>query len=113
MQDLNSVMVEGRLTRDPEIKYTGKGTAVCNLSIANNRRWKEGQEEKEETSFFDIVAWGRQAETCGEYLEKGRGVRVFGRMQQQRWESDGQKRNKIVINADHVEFMPKRERTSE
>lgn len=96
----------GNLTRDPELRYTPNGTAVANLGLAVNRRWKSGDELKEETDFFDIVVFGKQAENCGEYLHKGRPILVEGRLQQRRWETDdGQKRSKIEVVASNVQFL--------
>jgi len=106
MNDLNSILIEGRLTADPTTSYTSKGTALCTFSIAINRFYRQDQEIKEETSFLDIEAWGRLAENCGEYLHIGRGVRIVGRLRQDRWDSAGQIRSKIVAVAEHVEFKP-------
>ena len=109
MNSLNSVLVEGNLTRDPELAYTTKGTAVCKFSIANNRyiRGKEDEKAQEEVSYFDIVAFARLAEVCGEYLKKGRGVRVIGRLKQDRWtDPEGKPRSKVLIIAEHTEWKP-------
>ncbi len=104
MNNLCTVLVEGNLTRDPELSYTPKGVACCKFSIAVNRRYKQGDEYVKEVSYFDIVAWTRLAEVCGEYLKKGRGVRVVGRLKQDRWEKDGQPHSRINIVAEHCEF---------
>lgn len=107
MANLNKVFLVGNLTRDPELKYTPQGSPVCNISIAVNRRWKgkDGQDQ-EEVSFFDVEAWGRVAETSAQYLKKGRSVIVEGRLKQQRWETqDGQKRSKVIVQADNIEFL--------
>lgn len=108
MNDLNSVLIEGNLTHDPELTYTPKGTPLCKLAIAANRYYKSEDDLQNEVSYFDIECWGRQAENCGEYLSKGRGIRVVGRLKQERWESMGATRSKIVIVAEHVEFKPQR-----
>ncbi len=109
MTGFNKVILMGNLTRDPELRYNPNGTAVANLSIALSRRYKQGEELKEEVSYIDIVVWGKQAENCGQYLAKGRGVLVEGRLQQRRWETDdGQKRSKVEVVAQSVQFMPKR-----
>lgn len=109
MNNLNSVLLEGNLTRDPELRYTAKGTAVCRLSIACNRSYKQADQRQEEVSFFDVTTWSRLAEICAEYLVKGRGVRVVGRLKQDRWEDDaGQRRSKVQVVAEHVEFKPQR-----
>jgi len=108
MVSFNKVIVMGNLTRDPEIRYNPNGTAVANLGLAVNRRYKQGDENREEVSFFDVVVFGRQAENCSQYLSKGRPVLVEGRLQQRRWETDdGQKRSKVEIVAQNVSFLPK------
>jgi len=107
MNNLNSILVEGNLVRDPELSYTSKGTAVCKFVVACNRFWKQESELQKEVSFFDVSAWTRLAEVCGEYLKKGRGVRVVGRLKQDRWtDADGKPRSRIEIVAEHVEFKP-------
>lgn len=109
MTSFNKVILLGNLTRDPEVRYTPNGTAVANFAIAVNRRYKQGEETKDEVGYFDIVVFGKQAEACGQYLNKGDGILVDGRLQQRRWESeDGQKRSKVEIVAQSVNFMPKR-----
>jgi single-strand DNA-binding protein len=106
MNNLNSVLLEGNLTRDPEVKYTNSGTAVCAFSIATNRSFKKGEEWEKEVSFFDCETWGKLAENCGR-LEKGRGVRVVGRLKQNRWTTtEGKAQSKIIVVAEHVEFKP-------
>src|SRR3990170_2345716 len=107
MVNLNRVLLAGNLTRDPELKYMASGSPVCDMSIAVNRRWKgqDGQ-EKEEVSFFDVEALGRVAETSAQYLKKGRSVIIEGRLKQSRWETnEGQKRSKVIIQADSVQFL--------
>ena len=90
MNNLNSVLIEGNLVRDPELKYSPKGTAVCSFALASNRYFKQDEETQKEVSFFDVTTWSRLAEVCGEYLKKGRGVRVVGRLKQDRWtDADG------------------------
>ena len=109
MNNLNSVLIEGNLTRDPELSYTGKGTAVAKLGVANNRWFKQEEELQKETSFFDVTVWGRQAEVCEQYLKKGRGVRVVGRLRQDRWQDpEGNPHSRVEIVAEHVEFRPER-----
>jgi len=98
------VILEGNLTKDPDPSYTPKGTAVCRFTVASNRYYKQEGERQEEVGFYEIESWGRLAETCGEYLKKGRGVRVVGRLKQDRWQQNGQSRSKILIVAEHVEF---------
>ncbi len=107
MNNLNSILIEGNLVRDPELSYTPKGTAVCKFSVACNRSYKQDQELQKEVSYFDVTTWTRLAEVCGEYLKKGRGVRVVGRLKQDRWmDPDGKARSKVYIMAEHVEFKP-------
>ncbi len=114
MNNLNSVLLEGNLTRDPELRYTPKGTAVCNFSIACNRSYKQDEQRQQEVSFFDITTWSRLAEICAEYLVKGRGVRVVGRLKQDRWDDDsGQRRSRVGVIAEHVEFKPQRREDAE
>jgi len=101
----NSQALVGRLTRDPELRFTPSGDAVVNFSIANNKRWQDRvtKEWKEQTSFFDIVAWRELAEHISDSLGKGNEVMVFGRLEQSTWEEqDGTKRSKVTIAADHV-----------
>jgi len=109
MANYNKVILMGNLTRDPELRYTPAGKAVANFAIAVNRRYKVDEQWKEETDFFDIVVFGKQAENCSEYLRKGRPVLVDGRLQQRRWETDeGQKRSKIEVVAMTVQFLGSR-----
>lgn len=108
MVSMNRVILAGNLTRDPELKTLPSGAAVCSFSIAVNRKWtdKSTGEKREEVSFFDIEAWNRVAELVAQYLKKGRGVLLEGRLKQDRWETDsGDKRSKIKIQADQVQFL--------
>jgi single-strand DNA-binding protein len=112
MTSFNKVILLGNLTRDPEVRYTPNGAAVASFAIAVNRKYKQGEETKEEVSYIDIVVFGKQAESCGQYINKGDSVLIDGRLQQRRWETeDGQKRNKVEVVAERVNFMPKRART--
>ena len=106
MADLNQVYLVGNLTRDPELRFTPGGMAVCNLGLAVNRVYtdKKGEKQKE-TCFLRVVVWGKQGETCGSYLKKGRPVLVEGRLQSRSWEKDGQKQNTIEIVANRVQFL--------
>lgn len=99
--DLNSVIIIGRLCKDAELKYTQSGTAISNFSIANNRKFGD----KESVSYFDLVMWGKGAEALSPYLLKGKKIAIEGRMEQQRWESDGGKRSKVIINVGQVQFL--------
>lgn len=96
----------GRLTKDPELRYTPKGTPVSSFGLAVNYKYKQSDEMKEETTFIDIVVFGKLAEFCGQYLNKGSAVIVDGRLQQRRWESDGQQKSKIEVVAQSVNFLP-------
>lgn len=97
----------GNLTRDPELRYTPSGTPVCNFDLAFNRSYTaQGGEKKDEVCFMTIVVWGKQAESCGQYLGKGRQVLVEGHLQQRSWETpEGQKRTKVEIVAERVQFV--------
>ena len=106
MASLNKVLLIGNLTRDPEVRYTPKGTAVADLGLAVSRNFKtETGEIKEEVCFLTVVAWGRQAETSGEYLKKGSPVFVEGRLQYDTWEKNGEKRSTIKVHAERIQFL--------
>jgi single-strand DNA-binding protein len=107
MNSLNSILVEGNLTRDPVLAQTPKGTDVCNFSVASNRFYRQGEELQKEVSFFDVEVWAKNAQRCAEYLKKGRGVRVVGRLKQDRWDDqNGNRRSRVKIVGEHVEFKP-------
>ena len=111
MANVNKVMLIGNLTRDPELKYIPSGKAVCDLGLAVNRTYKKDNgEEVEEVCYLDITAWGRQAETCAEYLKKGRAVFVEGRLKYNKWDDKetGKKRSKISVVAQRVQFLGSR-----
>ncbi len=103
--DINTVVLVGRLTRDAELKYTNTGTAVCKFSLAVNRRKRSGDQWADEVSYFDIVLWGKQGEAIHQYLGKGKQVAVNGELRQNRWEQDGQNRSKIEIIALNVQLL--------
>ncbi|MCK4910006.1 MAG: single-stranded DNA-binding protein [Thermodesulfovibrionales bacterium] len=105
----NKVIMVGNLTADPELRYTAQGTPVANLRIAINSKYRSGEEFKEETLFIDVTVWGKQGESCSQYLSKGRQVLVEGRLQERSWESDGQKRSKMEIVANNVKFLGRRD----
>ncbi len=106
MASLNKVFLMGNLTRDPELRYTPNGSAVASFGLAVNRKYKQGDELKDETCFVDITVWGKQAENCAEYLSKGRGVLIEGRLSYRSWETDeGQKRSKLDVVANNVQFL--------
>ncbi len=106
---LNKAIVYGNLTRDPEIKALPSGSKVCSFSVATNRVWKDqAGAKKEAVDFHNIVVFGRQAETAAQYLKKGAGVFVEGRMQTRSWDgADGQKKYRTEIVADRVQFGPR------
>ncbi len=103
--DMNMVVLVGRLTRDPEMRYTSAGTAVCRFSLAVNRRKRSGDSWSDEVSYFDVTVWGRQAETLNNYLVKGKQVAVNGELRQSRWEQDGQKRSRVEVVANNVQLL--------
>ncbi|MFQ5543000.1 MAG: single-stranded DNA-binding protein [Nitrospiria bacterium] len=110
MTSFNKVILIGNLTKDPEVRYTPSGTSVCNFGLAVNHRYKQGEETRDDVCFIDIVVFGKQGENCAQYLSKGQGALIEGRLQQRRWESeDGQKRNRHEIIAQMVRFLPKRQ----
>ena len=109
---LNSVNIMGNLTRDPEIKQTPSGKAVCGLSIANNRVFIKGNEKVNTVSYFDVEVWGVDAENCAKYLTEGSGTIVEGRLHQDRWEKDGKNQTRIKIIANAVHFLPKKKNTT-
>ncbi len=101
----NKVILIGNLTKDPEVRYTPQGTPVASFRLAVNQKYKSGDSMKEETLFIDIVVWGKQGETCAQYLNKGSAALVEGRLQERRWESDGQQRSKFEVVAQQVRFL--------
>ncbi len=107
MNSVNHVMLLGNLTRDPELRYTPSGAAVCQMGVALNRRWKDqAGETKEEVTFVDVTVWGRQAETVASYLTKGRAVAVEGRLQLDTWQTDaGERRSRLKVVAQRVTFL--------
>lgn len=112
MASFNKVMLLGNLTRDPEVKYTPKGSAVTDLGIAVNRTYTtDGGEKREETTFVDVTMWGRQAEIAGEYLKKGRPVFIEGRLQLDTWDDKqtGQKRSKLRVVCENFQMLGSRD----
>jgi single-strand DNA-binding protein len=107
MASFNKVILMGNLTRDPEVRYIPSGTAVCELGLAVSEKFKnQAGDEVEQVCFVDIVVWGRQGETCGEYLSKGRQVMIEGRLQFDQWKSkEGESRSKLRVRADRVQFL--------
>jgi single-strand DNA-binding protein len=105
----NRIILIGNLTKDPDVRYTPGGTPVTTLSVAVNSRYKQGDDAKEEVLFIDAVVFGKQAESCGQYLSKGNPVLVEGRLRERKWEYEGQKKSKFEVIASNVRFMPKRD----
>lgn len=107
MASFNKVILIGNLTKDPELRYTPQGTAVANLRMAVNRKFKtKTQETKEEVCFITAVVWDKQAEACNQYLHKGSPLFVEGRLQSRSWDdASGQKRSTIEVRAERVQFL--------
>jgi single-strand DNA-binding protein len=113
MNNLNSILIEGNLVRDPLYRATAKGTPLCTFSLASNRFYKQDSVLEKEVSFFDVETWSKLAETCKAHGRKGRGVRIVGRLKQERWNgSDGKPHSKVAIIAEHIEFKPEFKRDS-
>jgi single-strand DNA-binding protein len=108
MASFNKVILLGNLTRDPEVRYTPKGTAVTDLGLAVNRTYTaDNGEKREEVTFVDVTFWGRTAEVAGEYLKKGRPVFVEGRLQLDSWDdkTSGQKRTKLKVIGENMQML--------
>lgn len=108
MASYNKVVLVGNLTRDPEIRYTPKGTAVATLGLAVNRKWRtESGEEREEVLFVDVDAFGRTAENIGEYMRKGSPLLIEGRLKLDQWDDKqtGQKRSKVKVVCETCQFL--------
>jgi single-strand DNA-binding protein len=116
MPSFNSVTLVGNVTRDPELRFTPKGTAVVKVTLAINRKWKtESGEQKEDCSFVDCTAFGRSAETIGQYVKKGEPLLVSGRLQTESWDDKqtGQKRSKLAVVIENFQLLSaKRESSS-
>lgn len=107
MSSFNKVMIMGNVTRDIEVRYTPKGTAVTDIGIATNRRVKQGDEWVDETTFVDVTLWGRTAELAGQYLAKGRPVFIEGRLQMDTWTDSqtGKQRSKLKVVGENMQFL--------
>jgi len=115
MASYNKVMLIGNLTRDPEIKYTPKGTAIADIGLAVNRNYTtDSGEKREEVTFIDVTLWGRVAEIVGEYCKKGRPLFVEGRLQLDTWDdkATGQKRSKLKVVGENIQLLGSREGAS-
>lgn len=112
MASFNKVILVGNLTRDPEVRYTPGGSAVCDIGLAVNSQWtdKRTNERKEDVTFIDVTLWGRTAEIAGEYLAKGRSVLIEGRLTMDKWDDKetGQKRSKLKVVADNLHMLGSR-----
>ena len=111
MASFNKVLLLGNLTRDPEVRYTPKGSAVADLGLAVNRNYTtESGEKREEVTFVDVTFWGRTAEVAGEYLKKGRSVFIEGRLQLDTWDDkqSGQKRSKLKVIGEMMQMLGRR-----
>ena len=108
MANLNKVFLMGNLTRDPEVRYTPKGTAIAKLGLAVSRRWTtDTGEQKDEVTFVDVDVWGRQAETIGQYMSKGKPIFIEGRLKFDSWEDkeSGQKKTKLRVVCENFQFI--------
>jgi len=108
MASFNKVILAGNLTRDPELRYTPKGSAVCKIGLAVNRTWKtESGETKEEVAFIDVEAWGRQGEVIAQYMRKGRPLLIEGRLKLDTWEdkTTHQKQSKLKVVLESFSFI--------
>ena len=108
MANVNKVILIGNVTRDPEVKFTPKGTAVTDIGMAINRSYTlDNGEKREDVTFVEVAFWGRQAETIGEYVKKGRSIYVEGRLQLDTWDDkqSGQKRSKLRVVGENFQFL--------
>ncbi len=108
MANFNKVLLMGNLTRDPEVRYTPKGTAIATIGLAVNRMWSnEAGEKKEEVTFVDVDVWGKQAETIGQYMSKGKPIFIEGRLKLDSWDDkeSGQKRSKLKVVCESFQFV--------
>jgi len=106
MASFNKVILIGNLTRDPELKYTPKGTAACQIGMAVNRKWRNEQgQDQEEVTFLDVQSWGKQAEAISKYLRKGSPLFVEGRLKLEEWEKDGKKQSKLRVVLESFQFL--------
>jgi len=109
MASYNRVILVGNLTKDVEVRFISTGTAVTDVGLAVNRRYKKGDEWAEETTFIDVTLWGRQAEVAGEYLSKGSPVLIEGRLQLDTWETnEGEKRSKLKVVGERMQMLGSR-----
>ena len=105
MEDINNVTLVCRLVKDAELKYTNSGTPVTKLSVASNRSVKKNNQWEDEASFFDCTFWGKRGESLNQYLTKGQQVCISGSLKQERWESEGQQRSRVIIHVDNIQLL--------
>lgn len=105
MPAFNKAILMGNLTKDPELRYTPQGTPVVNITIAINRKYKSGEEMKEDVAFIPVVLWNKTAEVVNQYCKKGSPLMVEGRIQTRSWEKDGQKHFKTEVVGEHIQFL--------
>lgn len=106
MRGFNKVVLMGNLTRDPELRTTPTGQTVCSFSLAINRTWKnQNGEQQEAVDYIDCTIWGKPAEIINQYMKKGSGILVSGRLQQRSWEQEGQKRSKVEVLVEDFNFV--------
>lgn len=105
----NRIILIGNLVKDPDVRYTPGGTPVTTIRLAVTTKYRQGDEIKDDTLFIDTIVFGKQAETCGQYLNKGNPVLVEGRLRERRWESEGQQKSKFEVLVNNIRFLPKRE----
>lgn len=113
MADINRVIEIGRLTRDAEVTYTPGGMAIAKMSIAVNRRVKNGDGWADEANYFDVQVFGKQAESLKPFLTKGKQIGVDGYLKQDRWEKDGQKFSKVTINANDIQLLTPKDKNQD
>ena len=114
MSDLNRTILVGRVTKDIELRHTASGTAVASVSIANNKVYTANGEKKEETSFFNCIAWGKTGEIIVEHCRKGQRIAIEGRLQQRSWDDqEGNKRSAVEIVVDNFQFLDSRQGDSQ
>ncbi len=106
MSKINLVVLGGNLVRDPELRYTPNGTAICDFTIANNETWMKEGEKQEKVNFINCLCWGKRGEVINEYFTKGKAIQVKGRLDFQSWETEGgEKRSTIKVKVDDFEFQ--------
>lgn len=115
MANLNRVLIIGTLTKDPDLRYTPKGTAIADLSLAINRVWNDDGEKKEEVTYVEVTLWSSQAENANKFLKKGKSVFIEGRLKLDTWEdkNSGQRRSKLRVVGESMQFLSPRDNGSD